>query len=150
MDLFSSPFRGIGSPRMSHDGIVRPDEEIQHKSFPAVSLSICLRVYASSRAAPSPCVSLHACRSATRGCVGATTRNASHARVHASRNRPASDGARDDATRENAFAFPANHREPRATTAAQPLRFIPFSKIHLLIIYNPPEDTASFDCFCFE
>lgn len=32
--------------RMSHGGIVRPDEEIQHKSFPAVSLSVCLRAYA--------------------------------------------------------------------------------------------------------
>lgn len=57
--------------RMSHGGIVRPDEEIQHKSFPAVSLSVCLRAYAPSVRA------LHACGSAT-------TTSASHARAAAS------------------------------------------------------------------
>lgn len=32
--------------RMSHGGIVQPDEEIQHESFPAVSLASRLHVHA--------------------------------------------------------------------------------------------------------
>ena len=59
---------------MTHGGIVRPDEEIQHKSFPAVSLSICLRVYA----APLVCVRQVARVVVPRSRVRAQPRTATH------------------------------------------------------------------------
>ena len=73
--------RIAGAGRMSHGGIVRPDEEIRTRI-----ISCRIPIYSPSRSRASRAYAF-----GVRASVCGTTRNASHARVHAACTRLASD-----------------------------------------------------------